>query len=250
MMNHSLYWNYKYLILAFGILLFVGCKKDSDDAAPPTNNTSTTISFKINYEIDGQPLIFDSLLYYNDAGNHYQVSSLLYFLTEIELVRQDSSIIRIKDYQYIDASILSTGQFSISDPPAGNYIGLRFNIGVDSIHNIPGGLPANTDNNNMEWPVTMGGGYHHMKFEGYFVDGGSPFGFAMHLGMNACLVPVRLYQPISITSTSSSLNLTMNLNEWFRNPSVYDFNVDGNYTMGVMPLMMKLSANGKDVFHL
>lgn len=41
----------------------------------------------------------------------------------------------------------------------------------------------------------------------------------------------------------------MNLNEWFRNPFIYDFNIDGNYSMGSSAAMAKLKANGVDIFH-
>jgi uncharacterized protein YwgA len=42
----------------------------------------------------------------------------------------------------------------------------------------------------------------------------------------------------------------MNINEWYANPAVYDFEVDGNYSMGLSAAMLKLSKNGKDVFSI
>jgi hypothetical protein len=236
------------LTVVLTMMIFVSCKKDSTNYGEP-QAVNHSLAFNIRYEVDGQPLIFDSLLYINDAGNHYKVSSLVYFLSRISLIKPDSSSVLLSDYNYLDASVPSLNQFSISNPPLGNYIGIGFNIGIDSVHNITGGLPNTIENDNMEWPDLMGGGYHIMKFEGYFEDGGNQYGFAMHLGTNACIVPVRLYKQIAITTNNYSLPLTMNLNEWFRTPSIYDFNLDGNYTMGNMPLMLKLSANGKDAFH-
>jgi hypothetical protein len=72
----------------------------------------------------------------------------------------------------------------------------------------------------------------------------------MHIGTNACLIPsITLSTNFTVTTDSqTSLTLKMNVNEWYRNPNIYDFNIDGNYTMGDMPLMMKITENGQDVF--
>jgi hypothetical protein len=40
----------------------------------------------------------------------------------------------------------------------------------------------------------------------------------------------------------------MNVAEWFKNPAIYDFNADGNYSMNSMAAMLKLKNNGTDVF--
>jgi len=42
----------------------------------------------------------------------------------------------------------------------------------------------------------------------------------------------------------------MNMNEWFKNPAVYDFNMDGNYSMSSMMAMEKLMMNGADVLKI
>ena len=43
--------------------------------------------------------------------------------------------------------------------------------------------------------------------------------------------------------------MTMNVNEWFKNPNIYNFNTDGVFTMGDTILMKKLLQNGADVFY-
>jgi hypothetical protein len=87
-----------------------------------------------------------------------------------------------------------------------------------------------------------------MKLEGLFHDCTSLFGFAMHLGNNPYVVPVTLNRSLPHNGTADTLRLNMNINEWFENPYIYDFNVDPNYSMGIDTAMMKLSRNGKDVF--
>jgi len=234
------------IIISLLLSVLYSCKKDDDSNVVPTVPNSLVMS--VNYEVDGQPLMLDTIIYANDAGNNYSVSRLWYYLSRIALVNSDSTLLPIKDYVFVDAFRVATNQFTISGVPNGHYIGIKFNIGLDSVQNLTNGLPATTDNLNMEWPVPMGGGYHFMKFEGHASDSAGNYGFAMHLGRNEYLVENVIWTHIQIASGQSNINLLMNLNEWFRNPEVYDFNIDGNYSMGVMSAMMKLSNNGVDAF--
>ena len=128
------------------------------------------------------------------------------------------------------------------------YTKAKFYVGLDSAHNISYSLPNTTENLNMAWPEMMGGGYHFMKFEGNYISGTSTFGFAMHLGRNPYLVEIELDRIFNIPSQYNLTNLDMNLNEWFKNPEIYDFDIDGNYSMGDTAAMHKLSNNGIDIF--
>ena len=236
----------KYLVLLLAVSFLYSCKKDEEDVVPVEGQNALIID--LGYEVDGQQLAFDTLLYTNDAGSNYGVSRMWYYLSKIYLIKSDSSTVYLKDYIFVDANTSSTNQLKLAAVPVGNYIGMKFNIGLDSAQNITGGLPVTTENLNMEWPVQMGGGYHFMKYEGHASDNTGDYGFAMHLGLNAYLVKCEIWNPVVVSTGTSNIRLVMNLNEWFRNPSIYDFNVDGNYSMGVMSAMTKLSQNGSDVF--
>ena len=72
----------------------------------------------------------------------------------------------------------------------------------------------------------------------------------MHLGTNACLIPIKINKRIVVSADGlTSVNLIMNINEWFRNPYIFDFNTDGNYIMGNLAAMKKIALNGTDVFN-
>ncbi len=237
-----------YLFVFVAVLLLFNACKRRDQVIKPPNDYSAALSFQLAYHVDQATLLEDTLLYTNAAGYKYSVTRLQYFLSRISLIKPDSSRLLIYDYQYADAFEAATSSFISNKAPAGDYIGVWFYIGVDSAHNIPYGLPSNTNNNNMEWPVAMGGGYHLMKLEGRFSDSVSTPGYAMHVGTNGMQIPVAIYAPIHIKGELVPFKLSMNINEWFRNPNTYNFSKDGNYTMGIMPAMKKLSENGKDVF--
>lgn len=235
----------KYLFSIVVIAFFFSCKKEEVAVPDKTGN----VDFTINYEADGQPVYTDTIRYPIDAGYFISVVTLKYYLSEIKLIRSDGIVVPVKEYQYVSLKDSLTNRFTCGSILQGSYKGISFNIGVDSVHNVSDGLAITNDNIDMIWPIPMGGGYHFLKFEGYFTDSTGSFGYAMHIGKNENLINVQLDTNFTIGESVVNLPLIMNLNEWFRNPYIYDFNVDGNYSMSSSSAMAKLKANGVDVFH-
>ena len=234
----------RYILLVLALGLF-SCKKDKTEEPAPTV-TSSDVSVRIEYNVDGQPVLFDTIFYTTPSGLPYSIMRMHYYLSNVDLIKSDSSTVRLANYFYADARDL-VSVFTKADVSLGNYIGIKFNIGLDSSQNVTDGLPATVDNINMIWPDALGGGYHFLKFEGYFMSGGSSYGYAMHIGKNVNRIPVTLYKNISVSESTMTLTLKMNINEWLKNPYTYDFNIDGNYSMMNDTAMAKLSANGSDV---
>jgi hypothetical protein len=237
------------IIVSAILFLAVGCKKDNETTVT-SQPQKYFLKIDFRYNVDNSPLVFNSLNYTNDASNNYSVTSLRYYLSRISLVTDSDTHVYLQDYIFIDASASPVLQFDLADIPKGRYKGISFNVGLDSAQNITGHLPVNSDNLAMEWPVLMGGGYHFMMLEGHFSDTSGTPGYAMHLGTNASLCPVNIVDTISVYAGGANIHLHMNINEWFRTPSVYDFNVDGNYIMGNVQAMSKIAANGFDAFSI
>ncbi len=209
-----------------------------------------SVNFKIYYESEGVPLEFDSLKYVNTAGNEYSVNKIHYYISGISFHHSNGSIYSVDDIHYIDAEKPETNTFNVTDIPLGTYNKITFNIGLASALNISNSLPATTDNVFMAWPDGMGGGYHFLKLEGYFKDSlGIQFGYAMHIGNNACLVNAEINHTFTITYQNQRLNLYMDVNRWFDTPNVFDIETN-NYTMGDMTAMMQLASNGHNVFSI
>jgi hypothetical protein len=233
------------LIVSFLVVALVSCRKDDDNPAPVHKG----VEINLSYTIDGYALLFDTIMYDNDAGNKYGVTRLHYYLSAFEFISSSGTVYSYDSIFYVDAQSGTNAQFEFPQLPAGSYTKLKFLIGLDSSHNVSYSLPNTVENANMAWPDNMGGGYHFMKLEGNFVNQ-QVYGFAMHLGNNRNIVAINIDENFSLTGTDHSLNLEMNLNEWFRNPSIYDFNYDGNYSMIDSLAMAKLASNGVDVFKI
>lgn len=236
-----------YIFIFFVLLSAVSCNKDKYNAEPPGFGN---MAIAINYDVDGSPLSFDSVYYTNQAGNVYTVSRLQYYVSGIKLYKNGELAYTLDSIFYVDARKASTNNIILRNIPSFNYDQIVFTIGVEDKFNIHGQIASTLENVAMEWPDMMGGGYHFLKLEGHFKDSTTTPGFAMHLGKTGmqplCTVNKKFYVPIN---TTTNYDLTMNVNEWFKNPKTYNFLTDGVYTMGDMILMEKLRMNGCDVFY-
>ncbi|MCO6494166.1 MAG: hypothetical protein J5I91_00605 [Bacteroidetes bacterium] len=232
------------ILIAIPLLTLWGCKKE-----PKKGNGNA--SFKTTYNIDGAALMTDTFAYLSEAGYEYKITRVEYFLSGFRLKHEDGNIYMSEKVLYINAFKPETNTFTFKDIPSGKYTEIAFYFGIDSAHNISRSLDANIDMANMSWPDQMGGGYHFMKFEGVFKNNDKEEGFAMHLGNNKNLIDIHLNHSFEINiDNTSSLTLSMNLNEWFKNPEVYDFVTDGSYSMNKPPAMQKLKKNGADIFQV
>lgn len=233
--------NVKFVFFIIWITLsFQSCKKEN----------SKTLQVQLHYKVDSQPLLFDTIAYQCEAGYQYGVTRLYYYLSNFRFTMSNGSEYQDNTVYYVDASKNARNTLSMENFPSGDCTKLTFYIGLDSVQNKTDSLPATFDNINMGWPDAMGGGYHFMKLEGHFRDSSGTSGYAMHLGKNQFAVLIEILNPVVVSQEDKKvIDLTMNIAEWFRNPNIYDFKVNGSYSMNSDAAMQVLSANGKDVFN-
>lgn len=240
------------LLLIVTTLCMIGCKP---------NNGSTNISLFIDYNIDGQELIFDTLCYQNDAGNHYMIDEIQWFISHIELKNEQGEWIMLNeldDIHYLETPPLDNSPFYWQSIPKDKYTSMRFTFGLDEADNHIGLFP-DAPQSNMEWPLYLGGGYHYMKLNGKWLNQEgylAPLCIHLGIGQNAELtefyhnhfsVELPFEQAIG-QADNCSIVLTMNINNWFRSPHCYDFEVWGSHIMQNQAAQQVLKENGTDVF--
>ena len=250
------------LLLSF---FFFSCHKEKPiDPTPTTPIDHGHVVFKFAFNVDSLPAIWDSLMYYNAAGNHYQVNNVQYFISDVTLHKSDgtSKLITSNSIYYIDSDIPSTLTWNVSDDiPIGSYNSISFTFGIDSIQNISN-IFVNPPENAMFWPEQMGGGYHMMKLNGKYehtVD--TVPNFNTHIGNGMVISgPDTTYVNNSFVASlpSSSFTLTkdatkeiqivMNIDSWYKTPIIYDHNVYGGAIMNNQAAMGIIVQNGFDVF--
>ena len=228
----------------------VSCKK-------PASYGDLTVN--IDYSVNGKALITDSLCYCNEAGNEFLITEIQWFISKMEL--QDERGEWVSSEQkifYIDTDIPESQTLQIASIPVGRYKALRFVFGLDEEDNRTG-LFTDPPESEMFWPDFLGGGYHYMKLNGKYLNAeGHLAPLAIHLGIGQNEDCTEFYQnyfivelPIDFTIKENTVNqfdLTMVIDNWFRNPNLYDFNEFGSAIMQNQAAQQALKENGKDVF--
>ena len=229
------------------------------------------VSVDINYTINGNTLVTDSLCYVNEAGNQFLITEIQWFLSNIQLLGQDGKWHTLKQLDAMDNGVKETEHIFYIDTdipeshtlhgqkiPIGHYSVLRFTFGLDENDNQTG-LFNDPPESEMFWPDMLGGGYHYMKLNGKFVDTeGRLKPLAIHLGIGQNEGHTEFYQnyfivegPIDLdvkANTEKRIDLTMVIDNWFRYSHTIDFNVYGSAIMQNQAAQQALKENGQDVF--
>jgi len=248
------------------LLFLTTCKKDS----PETGKMYLYFEELVN----DVRLETDTLMYVNEAGNHYMITEVQYFISNLELKYHDGSTYRIRHNQgihYRDFDVPESKAWNITDDiPAGTVDTIIFTFGLNDTTNQSGIFP-NPPESNMFWPDQLGGGYHYMKMNGKWLDPENslkPFNFHLGIGQNYdttgqvtgfvqnyFMVKVSLpvyssYIIIINPGDTTNLVLSMNIESWFKTPHTWDFNEWGGMMMQNQVAMRTACENGVDAFSI
>jgi len=247
-------------------VLIISCKKDKDEPE------SARMRIHFVHKVDAQPLIKNQMIYTNAAGNNYEVTEIMYFISDLKLYRSDGTIVEPAtwdDICYIDTNIPSTLIWNLpGDIPAGVYDSITFTFGISEEKN-KSFMFVNPPEVNMAWPDVLGGGYHYLMLNGWWLDNENVRrSFNFHLGIgqiyenNSGQVEdiigfVQNYFTVRPDGPGFEVKdgalieaeLTMHLENWFQNPHIYDHNQWGGSIMQNQAAMQMGCENGKkDVF--
>jgi len=226
-------------------LSIVSCN-NKEDVAPEN------LDFKINFTqlVDGVPVQLDQMIYYNALNQLFSIKTIKYFISDVKLYKADHSVIELPDIHYIDIRIPETLNYVFLEKiPAGDYTGISFVYGLTPEENITGRFTQPPESL-MEWPVPMGGGYHYAKIEGQYITEDNYFNF--HSGMldgTDYAIHVDLTNhPFTLKNSNEVINLKMEMQNWFTNPTDWDFTYFGPGIMGNHEAQQTVHDNGVDVF--
>ena len=221
------------------------------------------IELNFSFVIDNDSLRLDTCMYQNAAGNMYEVNDVQFFISRVMLETASGELLEISDNQgvhYVDIRIPGTLSWKIADELDNEtYRSITFVFGLEGGQNTTGYFP-NPPENNMSWPDMIGGGYHYMKINGRWID---PEGvrqpFNLHTGKiatdngfadNTFTVTLPLTNVSTIGKKTTPITLQMNVNNWFSDPYIFDFNIFGGSIMQNREAQEVLRANGHDVFEV
>ena len=222
-----------------------------------------TFSFSHNYDgAAASSSDFSDLKYTNAFGNIHSISKLMYLISDLRLYTSDGDSVIIEGHHLINLSDPGTLSYELGQQiPVGSYTGIGFNFGFDATDNATGAYP---DLNvvNWSWPMMLGGGYHNLQFEGNFITSVSDtIGFGYHMGTAREIISpdttfhanhflVQLPNSGFTHSQDATVEIQMDIAEWFNNPNTWDLN---NYSAMLMPnyaAQRLMNENGASVFKL
>ncbi len=229
------------------------------------------INLNLGYEVNGKSLVTDTLCYENEAGNQFLITEIQWFLSNIELKNEAgdwimlhqtglSDTLDVSRVYYIDTDIPESQTLHSSPVKVGHYTAIRFTFGLDEPDNQTG-LFTDPPESEMFWPEMLGGGYHYMKMNGKYLNAEDRLApMAIHLGIGQNEDCTEFYQNYFIVelplefnvkvNTENQLNLTMVIDNWFRNPNTINFDEFGSHIMQNQTAQRLLKGNGKDVFRI
>ena len=135
------------------------------------NNSSDSYQISFHHWVAGEPLVLDSMIYQNAAGQNYSIKSLKYLIRGFHLLEYDGPDdvnIHLMDNEkhFVTTDDPNTVTLDITPTlySSGNHEKFAFTFGVDSSWIPPSNDDATWENDNfhttMFWPESIGGGYH------------------------------------------------------------------------------------------
>ena len=215
-------------------------------------STQTDLTINFTHKVDGSDLITNSMIYTNSAGENYDVKTLKYLISDINLHSDDGNTLLLDEVHFIDISDASTFSFTVEDVPNNNYTSISYTMGLDTIKNINNLYINESYHSAMAWPETNGGGYHYMKLEGAY-NNDSTFYNTHTGGTMGSDYSFNNVEDISLTVDDDledvSINVNMEINNWYNSPNQIEFSSYGMGIMMNMMMQMNIQMNGiTDVF--
>ena len=264
--------NTKFILERIGLLKqFEGAISDGTNISkskPDPEPVSGKIQFSFSHKVDGKPVVYDTMIYQNEAGNSYLVDNIQYFVSDFRLWKNGTALLldQWEDIHYVDTDIPDTWQYNPADNiPAGAFDSITFVFGITEQKNISF-MFVNPPESFMFWPEYLGGGYHYMKLNGKWKDMQNvvrPFNFHLGIGQtynDAGVITGFVQNWFSVRLPGSAITIsenqttrvaiTMNIEQWFKDPNLWDFNYWGGDIMENQDAMHSAIENGKNVFSL
>lgn len=242
-------------------LIAISCKPESK---PPVENKTDdkgiTLVFKPLW--DGKNIVFKSTEFTRSNGEMVRINNWAMILSHVSLVKTDNSKVQLGDgYLFVD---FSSGRVKSNFPtvPAGDYKGISFKLGLDSIVNHgdptvwPADHPLNANLTGLHWGWATG--YIFQAIDGNWKAKASDLdwnGLSLHTATDQFPHDFMLNLNFSLAADGhKTASIEGWIDEYFKNPNLVQFATDGSFSHSVgtpeVALMQLIMSNADDVFRL
>jgi hypothetical protein len=235
-------------LLFLVILLFCSCDKEEE-------NISLTLKFTHNW--NGVPVTnqdFNTFKFTTANGENISIERLRYLISNISLAEE-----RANNHFLIDVGKNAENLIPIKDVLSNNNK-LTFTFGLRDSENIDGSY-QDLNSVNFNVPGMLGGGYHYMQFDGKYKDTNNQdanFNYHVIRAVDTTDPTNLKFEDTSFTvdlgiieiKNNTTIEISMNIAEWFTNPNTWNLNVLNTVLMPNFEAQKQMSANGKTVFRV
>jgi hypothetical protein len=253
----------KHLLLSLCcIAFFISCSSDQDEAV---QQVSITLNFTHNW--DGTAVTnsnFSAFDFENKVGNVLSIERLRYLVSDVTLTNSNGEETVFPTYKLVDLSQPDSLQFEMPDKILEGQYSVAFTFGFDTEDNIDG---AYADLNTASWnvPENLNGGYHFMQLDGQFKDSilnKVPYNFhaiqayktETNTDGSVTETTKNTFFEVSLGTltlrTDTTIEVQMNIAEWFKTPHDWDLNELSTNLMGNYDAQVDISDNGTSVFSI
>jgi hypothetical protein len=232
------------------------------DATPePEEHAESHLTFNFTHNFDGIPVTaanFNQFNFVTANGDTISITKLRYLISNIRLYTNSGDSVVLDGYQLMDVTNNTGLTYSPGEVEWGAYSAIGFDFGFDTVNNAGNYVDLNSASWNV--PAMMGGGYHCMQFEGKYKLNGNDSTYAYHhialtrpnmlSNFEQNNISVKLLGGVAFNQHYVSLNVQMNIAEWFKNPTTWDLNAFHTALMPNYVAQKMMQANGYNVFSL
>ena len=247
----------KHILIIVIIIGLVSCS--SDDGNQPIPDILISVTNSQNWDSENVTASdLGTTEFTDENGEILIIERLRYLISKVILTNSYGDEIEIGNYKLVDLTDNNTLNYATNIVvPPGTYTGISFVYGFNEEDNIDQAyLDLNTASWN--WPEMLGGGYHFMQLDGTFTSPTnlSPLPFNYHNGTARISDGVFEQNFIRVNITelsidnSTTIDIKMNLAEWFKNPNLWDLNVLNTGLMGNYDAQREMNENGQSVFSI
>src|SRR5690349_15893494 len=137
-------------------LLSAACRKDPDPVPAP-QPAAPELVFDFAAVVQGQGKLIKDSVYDNHVGDKFSAGVFKYYISNISLVRADHLVFTEPESYHLISHFEGKERFTVKNIPKGDYVAVRFTIGVDSARNVSGAQTGDLDvSNNMFWDWDTG----------------------------------------------------------------------------------------------
>ncbi len=232
------------------IWLLVSCQKDE----PVEPQTNPALTFVFEPTVNSEPFVPDTKWYTNFSNDSFTVTKFNYYISNIKLKKSDGSTYSVPESYHLLQHVEGINTIALKNLPEGDFIGIDFLLGVDSLRNVSGSQAGDLDpSKNMFWDWNTG--YIFYKLEGRFNTLTNPVkgDYAMHIGgyqgkdncIQSCTFSLNTALQLR-KDKQAKVYFKVKLEEVFQNPKFIDF--DYYYATLTNNNAREISENYRDMF--